>query len=231
MSPFLDLMIRMTIDISATWVIALGLFYRYSKKKALVFCLFMFNMLIFIVGYLLSNTSLGLGAGLGLFAIFTMLRYRSETLNLREMTYLFIIITIGFINSTRGLDKYVTLIVLNLVIVILVYYLEKYIGSKILTPEKLKYNNLKLLKPQFRHLLYQDIYCKTGIKAKSVDIESISLTDKTATLTVYFDEKEYKQNMESLMNTDNEDPMNQEIDDEQSEKETKKGKTVLRVIN
>ena len=165
---FLDLAMRLGLDITAAWLVTMGLFCRYSKKKALVFCLFMFNILIFIVGYILSNTNIGLGAGLGLFAIFTMLRYRSETLNLREMTYIFIIITIGFINSTNGLNSPVIIILLNVVILVLAYYLEKFIGNHVFSSEKIKYNNLELLKPQFRHLLYQDIFMKTGIKVKSI---------------------------------------------------------------
>lgn len=187
---FLDLIIRLGLDITAAWLVTMGLFYRFSKKRSLVFCLFMFNLLIFIVGYILSNTNMGLGAGLGLFAIFTMLRYRSETLNLREMTYIFIIITIGFINSTNGIKNTGIIILLNFVILALAYYLEKFIGSHILSVEKIKYDNLELLKPQYRHLLNQDIFLKTGIKAKTISIESISLADKTASLIIYYDEKE-----------------------------------------
>ena len=189
-NSFLDLIIRLGLDISAAWLVTMGLFYRYSKKKSLVFCLFMFNLLIFIVGYILSNTNMGLGAGLGLFAIFTMLRYRSETLNLREMTYIFIIITIGFINSTNGIKHPGIIVFLDFVILALAYYLERFIGSHILSSEKIKYDNLELLKPQYRHLLNQDIFLKTGIKAKTISVESISIADNSARLVVYYDESE-----------------------------------------
>lgn len=199
-NSFLDLTIRLGLDITAAWLVTMGLFYRYSKKKSLVFCLFMFNLLIFIVGYILSNTNMGLGAGLGLFAIFTMLRYRSETLNLREMTYIFIIITIGFINATSGIKNPGIIVLLDFVILALAYYLERFIGRHILSSEKIKYNNLELLKPQYRHLLNKDIFQKTGIIAKTISIESISLANKTATLIVYYNENEVNnkdQNAES----------------------------------
>ncbi len=195
-TSFLDLIVRLALDLTAAWMVTMGLFNHYNRKKALVFCLFMFNLLIFIVGYLLSNAKLEMGAGLGLFALFTMMRYRSETLNLREMTYLFIIITIGFINSTSGIDNLFAIGFLDVVILLLAFLLEKYIGSRILSTEKMKYDNLKLLKPQYRQLLLQDIYYKTGIVPKSIEIDSISFSDKSANLTIYYDEKEYLSRME-----------------------------------
>jgi hypothetical protein len=195
---YLDLILRLGLDITAAWLVTMGLFYPHSKKKSLVFCLFMFNLLIFIVGYILSNTNMGLGTGLGLFAIFTMLRYRSETLNLREMTYIFIIITIGFINATNGIHHLGIILFLDILILALAYYLEKFIGNNILSSEKVKYDNLELLKPQYRHLLNQDIFLKTGIKPKTIAIECISLTDKTANLTIYYDEKEFNNTVTSI---------------------------------
>ena len=190
-NPFIDMIIRLTLNLTVTWMVAMGLYFHYSKKKNLVFCLFMFNLLIFIVGYLLSSTEISTGAGLGLFAIFTMLRYRSETLNFREMTYLFIVITIGLINSTSGIQNLGAMAFLDFVIVSLVFFLEKFVGSRILSTEKIKYDNLELLKPQYRQLLFQDIFLKTGIRSKSVDIETISIADKSATITIYYDEGEY----------------------------------------
>lgn len=231
--PYLDLIIRLVLNISIAWIIAMGLFYHYSKKKSFVFCLFMFNTLIFIVGYILSNVELGMGTGLGLFALFTMLRYRSETLNLREMTYLFIIITVGFINSTRQIDNLGSVTLLDFVIILSIYLLEKYVGSRILSTEKLKYDNLELLKPQYRHLLHQDIFMKTGIKVKSIDIDSISLADKTASLTVYYDESEYLNVMEQKSGNPELLPENRERDQEKIDKKNKKQdeEVVLRVLH
>ena len=228
-NSFLDLIIRLGLDITAAWLVTMGLFYRYSKKKSLVFCLFMFNLLIFIVGYILSNTNMGLGAGLGLFAIFTMLRYRSETLNLREMTYIFIIITIGFINATNGITHHGIIIFLDFVILALAYYLEKFIGNHILSSEKIKYDNLELLKPQYRHLLNQDIFSKTGIKAKTISIESISLADKTASLIIFYDENDALKT-EQPLEPERRITEKKKMHKEELEESRKDDKVVLRIL-
>jgi hypothetical protein len=189
-NPIANLLFRVILNTAVAWLVIMGIYFRCCKKRPFVFCLFMFNLVIFIIGFIFTNMDLGVGAGLGLFALFTMLRYRSETLNMREMTYLFVSITIGFINSARGIEHMELLILLNAMILVVVFYLEKFVGSKILVSEKIKYNNLELLKPQFRHLLIKDIFSKTGIRAKSIEIDSISLADETASLTMYYDEKE-----------------------------------------
>ena len=202
LNPFAELLTRLGLNIITASLLVLGIYLRCCKKRTLMFSLFMFNIIIFIVGFVLSSTEVGFGTGLGLFAIFTMLRYRSETLNLREMTYLFIIITIGFVNSTRNITGFWTIVFLDLVVLVLIYFMEKYIGARALATEKIKYNNLEMLKPQYRHLLMQDIFRKTGIWAKAIDIDSISIADETASLTMYYDEKDSRK--EALAGSANE---------------------------
>jgi hypothetical protein len=231
LNPYLDLVIRLGLDISLTWLIIIGIYFKCCKKRSFIFCLFMFNLIIFVIAYIISNSTFSLGAGLGLFALFTMLRYRSESLNIREMTYLFIIITIGFINSTSQIDNFWIILLLDTVLLVLIYLLEKYVGSKVLSTEKIKYNNLELLKPQYRNLLLKDLFLKTGVKARSIDIESISLSDETATIIMYYDENEYKASIDQKPDSLEVIPEGLKGIIERNGKRSNKSEPVLRVSN
>jgi len=186
----LDLILRLSLNITVAAILILWVFNSLSTRKPFVFSLFLFNLIIFIIGHLFNNISLGIGSGIGLFAIFAMLRYRSETLNLKEMTYLFILIAVGMLNSFGGEISLIERLIFNASIIGLTYVLERKICSRILESRKIKYNNLELVKPEFRNLLMHDIYQKTGIKPKDVEIESVSFVDSIAIITVYFDPKD-----------------------------------------
>jgi hypothetical protein len=231
LGSFAELFFRLALNFAIVWLLIMGLYFRCCKRRSLVFCLFMFNLLIFIVGFILSNSKVGIGTGLGLFALFTMMRYRSESVNMREMTYLFVMITLGFVNSTRDINNLWIVIFLNLVILVLVYYLEKHIGGKVLSTEKIKYNNLELLKPQFRHLLVQDIFRKTGIRAKAIDIDSISFADDTASLTMYYDENEYNGNLDTKNIQNSTSAWEPDELSNKNGKKINKGNSLMRISN
>jgi len=186
--PTLFLIIRLAINLIVASILILWIFNGFRDRKPFVFSLFLFNLVIFIIGSLLFNIKLGIGSGLGLFAIFAMLRYRSETLSLKEMTYLFILIAVGLINSINKGFGYTEILVFNLSIIGLTFILEKMIESKKLIVKKIKYNNLELIKPEFKNLLMHDVYRKTGIRAKKIDYESLNLIDRSVCLNVFYEE-------------------------------------------
>ena len=183
----LDLIIRLSINLVVAYVLILKIFNGLSTRKPFIFSLFLFNLIIFIIGYLLNNNHIGIGSGIGLFAIFAMLRYRSETLNLKEMTYLFILIAVGMLNSFGEVIGLIERCIFNVSIVAVTFILERKICCRILETRKIKYDNLELIKPEYRNLLMHDIYQKTGIRPKDIEIESVSFTDQTATLTIFYD--------------------------------------------
>jgi hypothetical protein len=197
------LIIRLSINITVASILILWIFNGLSTRKPFVFSLFLFNLIIFIIGYLFNNISLGLGSGIGLFAIFAMLRYRSETLNLKEMTYLFILIAVGMLNSFGNEISLLERGIFNICIIGLTFVLERKICCRILESRKIKYNNLDLIKPEYRNLLMHDIYQKTGIKAKYIEIDSVSFVDQTATLTVFYDNSEQRKSYLIDITSDN----------------------------
>jgi len=202
-----QLIIRLSINITVASILILWIFNGLSTRKPFIFSLFLFNLIIFIIGYLFNNISLGLGSGIGLFAIFAMLRYRSETLNLKEMTYLFILIAVGMLNSFGNEISLLERGIFNICIIGLTFVLERKICCRLLESKKIKYNNLELIKPEFRNLLIHDIYQKTGVKAKDIDIESVSFTDQTATLIIYYDNNIKRKSYIMDFTTDKDSPI------------------------
>ena len=134
----LDLILRLGLNISVAAILILWIFNSLSTRKPFVFSLFLFNLIIFIIGHLFNNITLGIGSGIGLFAIFAMLRYRSETLNLKEMTYLFILIAVGMLNSFGGEINIIERLIFNSSIIGLTFILEKKICCIILESRKNK---------------------------------------------------------------------------------------------
>lgn len=199
----LDLILRLSLNISVAAILILWIFNSLSTRKPFVFSLFLFNLIIFIIGHLFNNITLGIGSGIGLFAIFAMLRYRSETLNLKEMTYLFILIAVGMLNSFGGGINLIERLIFNASIIGLTFLLEKKICCRILESRKIKYDNLDLIKPEYRRLLMHDIYQKTGIKPIDIDIDTVSFIDHVAIITVYFDPKDKKKSYLIDINQDN----------------------------
>jgi len=189
----INLIGRMAINFTAAFILIFGIYRTSKKRKSFLFSLFMFNLIIFIMGNMINSTEWTVGAGLGLFAIFTILRYRSETLQLKEMTYLFIVIAIGFINAIGTGVTWAELLLLNISIVALTLCLEKTCLSKVMLSKKVKYNDLELIRPEKQQELVQDVYLRTGIKAKEIEIESINFQDNTVNLVLYY--------LEELTNT------------------------------
>lgn len=158
-----------------------------KQRKDFATSLYLFNFVIFILCYVLSKTEIGFGAGIGLFAVFAMLRFRSEMLNLQDMTYLLVIISIGFVNATfNGSVSFAEIILLNVGLLAMVYVLDHSLSQPKLRCRKVKYGNLELIKPERNIELIKDLISKTGLEILKVRIDSIDLNEKIANVKVYY---------------------------------------------
>ena len=141
---FISLLIRFLFNLSVAFIIIKLIYHRDRKGNDFVFTYFMFNSLIFFFAYILGNLDVNIAFGFGLFAVFAILRYRTNPIPIKEMTYLFIVITIGVINAlSKNEAAYIEVLFANLVIVFLTYVLEKYWESNLLYSKTLVYNNLE----------------------------------------------------------------------------------------
>jgi hypothetical protein len=186
---FIELLIRLIFNSMVSFTILHFIYQQYNKKKSFVFNLFIFNLVIFGLSTVLTRIELSVGSGFGLFAIFTMMRYRSEQINMKDMAYLLIMIGLGFINSAgSNVVTYEEIIILNLVIASGVWGLEKAYFSNRKNSQKIKYDKIELLKPKFNHLLKRDLSLRLGKEVLEVKTVNVNFIEGHATLKVYHGE-------------------------------------------
>ncbi len=184
---FINLITRFSFNLFIAFIIIKLIYHRNHKGNDFVFTYFMFNSLIFFFAYILGNLDVNIAFGFGLFAVFAILRYRTNPIPIKEMTYLFIVITIGVINAlSKNETAYVEVLFANAAIVILTFVLEKYWESNILYSKTLVYNDLVNLRPENRQLLLQDLIEKTGLDIISCKVGRINLIDNRSNIKIYY---------------------------------------------
>jgi len=167
--------------------IILLVYRKNSNNKDFSFTLFSFNMIIFALCTILNNVNLSIGSGFGLFAVFTMMRYRSEQLQIKDMTYLLILIGLGFVNATVSeLIGPLEIAFLNISTGLSLYVMEKTMFNHKLASQKIKYGDLELIKLENRPLLINDLENKLGARIVKIQIISINFLDGSANLMVKY---------------------------------------------
>lgn len=165
------------------------IYYPVTQDKTFVFTFLAFNTVIYFVLGLLTSATLSVGVGFGLFAIFSVLRYRTEEIPIREMTYLFILIALPVMNSVMMSNSNLAfLIVANGAVVGLLFVLERGWGFHFAGSKRVTYDRVDLIAPNRRDLLLADLRERTGLAVERVEVRRIDLLHDTAELTVYFEE-------------------------------------------
>jgi hypothetical protein len=155
------------------------------KKKDYFFTFFMFNVIIFVITYMLNKVELSFGAAFGLFAVFSLLRYRTENISPKDMTYLFVVIALGLINSVSK-GSFTELALLNGFIISFVFALDGNLLIKNELVQCINYNNLENLKPNNQKALMEDLKQRTGLDIHKVEIESMDLVKNVAYIKIYY---------------------------------------------
>lgn len=187
---FMDLLLRYTFNLAVTFVIVRLIYYRKTKRKDYLFTYFLINTMIFLLAYLLSGVELKLGFAFGLFALFGILRYRTNQLQIKEMTYLFIIIGISVLNSIS--DKYLPyadVILANFLVIGLLFVLEYAFRLSHESSKKILYERIELINENRREELLDDLRKRTGINIHRVEVSSINFLRDTARVVIYYYEK------------------------------------------
>ena len=148
-TEFMELIIRFGFNLFIAFIVVKLIYHREHTDNDFVFTYFMFNSLIFFFSYLLSNITINLGFAFGLFAVFAIMRYRTDPIPIKEMTYLFIVITIGVINALSKTEvSYEALLFTNVAIVGLTYVLENYWQKNLLLRRMVVYEKIENIKPE-----------------------------------------------------------------------------------
>jgi hypothetical protein len=201
--PIWNVLIRFLVSLLVQFIVIRLIYFRYTKNKRNVFSFFQMGIMIFLVCVLLKTVEVQLGIALGLFAIFAIMRFRSQNLPLRQMTYFFTVIGISVINAMANFYQPVRgTIVINTIIILSVFLLEKLFNKTALEKSKKKnkkkmqkkaskktiilYNKLALLDPGSADDLLSDLSLRTHLKIEKVEIRKIDLTNGTAELEISY---------------------------------------------
>ncbi len=189
-SQLFELLIRFGFNAIICSII-ITLYYNFSKNKEYLFTFFAFNTSIFFMVYMMNSVDLGVGFGFGLFAVFSILRYRTTTVQIKEMTYLFMVITIAVINAIIT-DKfsYAELIFVNIILVILTYILEKLMRRQTLSVYNIVYEKIENITPEKREVLEDDLRERTGLNIIGIKIVNIDFLRDVANIKLYYKAEE-----------------------------------------
>jgi hypothetical protein len=165
------------------------IYYPANHNKNYVFTYLAFNTIIYFVMSFLTSSELSLGVGFGLFAIFSVLRYRTSTMSTREMTYLFIVIALPVMNSTlMRSGEWDLLLAANAAVTVMLFVLEQEWGFHYESSQSVKYERIDLIKPEQRQMLLEDLRQRTGLPVKRVQLGRLNYLNDTVELTIFFDE-------------------------------------------
>jgi hypothetical protein len=157
-----------------------------NRNREYLFTFLMFNLVIFHVAYLLNKTEMSLGAAFGLFAVFGLLRYRTEEMPMKEMTYLFVSIALGLVTAVaRGCPEAAGV---SAVLLAATFFLDSGLISRKELHKDLRYEQIEMIRPENRAKLLQDLRQRTGLDIHFVTIQSIDFVRDIANLRVFYHE-------------------------------------------
>jgi hypothetical protein len=194
---FGELVLRFVLNLAVIVVIVRYLYYTESRRKDYLFSYIMISAVIFLLCFLLNSVKLQIGFALGLFAIFGIIRYRTDAISIKEMTFLFIVIGVSVINALANKKiSYAELFFTNLVIIGLVWFMEKMWlvhkeGKKII-----EYEKIENVKPEKEAELIADLRARTGLDITRVEIGKIDFLRDTARIRIFFNIDEPGKNFE-----------------------------------
>lgn len=183
--------LRLLIDILSMVVLVRVIYFRIYKRKDYLFTFFLFNIIIFIITYLLNKVDMSLGAAFGLFAVFSMLRYRTEGINTKDMTYLFIVIAIGLICAVSK-ATYFELALINAILIAFTYALD---GNWLVRNEMVQriiYENIEMVKPENYAALLDDLRKRTGLNIHRASVQRIDFLKDSCIVNIYYYEDTVK---------------------------------------
>ena len=188
------MLIRLVINLVVVSIIIDRLYYPKSKRRDFYFTFmiisvaifFLVFFMIFVLEDLKTKTSIGLG--IGLFGIFSIMRYRTDTMPVREMTYLFVIISLSVVNAIAASVTIVELLLTNALFILAIWICERCL--KPAHVKLIQYDRIELVRPECRDALKQDLEQRLGLHIRRIDIGGIDLLRDMAVLRVTYDSDE-----------------------------------------
>ena len=188
---FFELLVKAVFNFLVIGYIVRYLYYPATKNKDYLFTYLLISVTVFFLCFLLENVKLELGFALGLFAIFGIIRYRTDPIPIKEMTYLFIVIGVSVINALANKKiSHSELLFTNFIIIAVTYGLEKIWLLKHETRKTITYEKIELIVPSRKQELLDDLKLRTGVNITRVEVRRLDFLRDTAQLRIFFFEDE-----------------------------------------
>ena len=182
-----ELLIRFVLNTAVIALIVRVFYYPKSKRRDYFFTFMLIAISVFLLIFLMGGVKLKIGFALGLFAIFGIIRYRTESVPIREMTYLFVIIAVSAINGLATSISYVELLATNLLFIISIWALESNRWVKHVASKLVLYDNISLITPEKEGELIEDLKKRTGLDVLRVEVGAIDFSKDTAMVKIYYE--------------------------------------------
>jgi hypothetical protein len=180
--------IRLAIDLTSVIILIRFIYFQVYKTKDLFFTYIIFNLVIFLLSFSLNKAELSMGAAFGLFAVFSMLRYRTEDISIKDMSYLFLSIALGVLNAvTKG--GWEELCTISAIILLITWLLESSWLMKKESSKVIFYDQIELIPTENHEQLMADIRLRTGIPVHRVLVQKIDFLRDSAQIRIYYYEK------------------------------------------
>ncbi len=198
-----ELAIRFFLNLLVCWILVQFFYYRKSRRRDYYFTFMVFSSAMLMLLYVMGNVEVGVGLTLGLFAIFGVIRYRTETVPIREMTYLFVIIALAAVNGLAPIYKlsgivtehphYVlstggilVTVLANALVVLLIWVLESERLLKHTSTKLVQYDRIELIVPERRAELVADLEKRVGVKVDNLEVGHVDFLKDSAFIKIYY---------------------------------------------
>lgn len=188
---FYSLVFRFLINLFFITIVIRLIYFVKTPRRNYLFTFFLISIVTFVICFDLQKLDIDTGMGLGLFAIFGIIRYRTNPMKIREMTYLFIVIGLSVVNALSGKQvSYAELGFINVSIIVIVYFMETKWLVNVETSKLLIYEKIEYIKPENSELLKQDLEERTGIKINKVEVGKVDFLKDIAEVKIYYNQTE-----------------------------------------
>lgn len=179
--------IRLAINTIAMIILIRFIYYHTYNKRNLFFTYFLLNFVVFLLAFMLEKAKAfsSLSSAFGLLAAFSLLRFRTETLSSKDMTYLFIIMAMGLINSVM-IGTVLEIVIVNAMLLLAVYIVDGNILMRNQKTKMVEYEGLDNIKPEKHPLLIDDLKQRTGLNINRISVEQIDFSRNRAQIKIYY---------------------------------------------
>lgn len=186
----MKMLVRFAICVLTNWVIVAKLYYPKSRRRDFFFTFMLIGIAIFFIVFFMifvledMKGKTGIGVGIGMFGIFSIMRYRTDAMPVREMTYLFIVLCLSVVNALASTMPVIELLLTNLIIIVSVWACEK--SLKVVPCKLIQYDRIELIKPERSEDLKADLKARTGLDIIKVEVGGLDMLRDMAVVKVYY---------------------------------------------